>query len=308
MTDIFFNIQVDCESTEPAFNNPARGERAVLGLGELFAKEGIRASFMVIPSDIKLHSAHYRELESQGHEIGLHIHPSAQGYGHFLGVYGAEEQSKIIAEGAAIFSDALGRHPVAFTPGYGSANDFTFPVLVDLGFSHGMVSIPTRNLPQCACVWGNSPFDPHYPHRYNRCLPGDLDFVDIPPTIDWESRMWGGAHPQDLRVELVDAKNHWYTVDKNVKRLLAAGDAVPVKTIRALTHNTYDYSNPADFRRETLLGIIDAVRSICDRENCTLVPVTGAEIARRYRQAVPVGSVQKDLDLDTRGRARVPAR
>lgn len=100
----------------------------------------------------------------------------------------------------------MGYRPKHFTPGYASANDYTFPALEALGFTHGLVSMPTRNLPQCACVWGNSPMDAHYPHRYNRCLVGDVNFVDIPHTIDWESRMWGGAHPQDLRIELVDAK------------------------------------------------------------------------------------------------------
>ena len=47
-------------------------------------------------------------------------------------------------------------------------------------------------------------------------LSGGLDFVVIPQTIDPDSRMWGGKTPLDLRVELVDAKNHWYTIHKAV--------------------------------------------------------------------------------------------
>jgi hypothetical protein len=301
--EIYFNIQVDCESTDPGFNNPALGERALRGLGEVFSKQDLKATFVVVPSDMKIHAHIYHELEAHGHEIGLHTHPAAQGYSNFLGIYGFEDQLKIIGEGAVIFAEEMGHLPRAFTPGYCSANDLTFPVLEKLGFTHGTVSMPTRNLPQCASVWGNSPLDAHYPHRYNRCLTGDVNFVDVPLSLDPDSRMWGGAHPQDLRIELVDAKNHWYTIHKNVRRQVAAGDSIPVKHIKAATHNTFDYSDPHNFRLETLLGVIAAVRQVCEQEGVTLVPATTGEIAGKYRAQVPLPKGGQELKLDTRGRA-----
>jgi len=173
-------------------------------------------------------------------------------------------------EAIEVFSEYMGRTPLSFTPGYGSANDYTFPALEAVGLKQGLVSVPTRDLPQCACVWGNSPLGCHYAHRYNRCLEGNVDFVNVPGTIDPESRMWGGKHPQDLRVELVDAKNHYYTIEKAVKRQLQEDS--PVKYIKAVTHNTYDYSDKNNFRRETLIGIINAVRKICEQNSCKLVP------------------------------------
>ena len=165
-----------------------------------------------------------------------------------------------------------------------------------------MVSMPTRNLPQCACVWGSSPQTLHYPHRYNHCLTGDVDFVDVPMTVDVESRMWGGAHPQDLRIELVDAKNHRYTIRKNVARQVQAADAIPVKHLKALTHKVFDYSDEHNFRRETLFGVIDIVRRICDEQQCQLVPATTAAMAEAYRQLVPLPRGGVKLILDTRGR------
>jgi hypothetical protein len=201
-----------------------------------------------------------------------------------------------------VFADCLGFLPRAFTPGYCSANDHTFPVLEALALTHGMVSLPTRNLPQCASVWSGAPLDAHYPHRYNRLLAGEVDFVDVPPTIDPDSRLWGGAQPQDLRIELVDAKNHWYTLHKSLRRQMAAGAAVPVKYFKALTHNVFDYSDPHDFRRETLLGVIGAARQICEAEDCRLVPATTADIAAAYRAAVLRPSQGQSLTLDTRGR------
>jgi peptidoglycan/xylan/chitin deacetylase (PgdA/CDA1 family) len=301
--EIFFTLQVDCEVTQRTIDNPALGERAARGLAEILSQTGLKATFVVIPPDLKVHAAVYRELEAQGHEVGLHTHPAEQGYNEFLGTYGFDTQQRIISEGVEVFAESLGHRPLAFTPGYCSANDHTYPVLEVLGFRHGTVSLPTRNLPQCACVWGDSPLDAHYPHRYNRSLTGDVDFVDIPPTIDPLSRMWGGAHPQDLRIELVDAKNHWYTLHKNVRRLLAAGETVPIKYLKATTHNIFDYSDPHDFRRETLLGVIAAARQICEQEGSTLVPATSADIAAAYRARVARTANGPTLTLDARGRA-----
>jgi hypothetical protein len=300
--ELFFAIQIDCESTQHALNNPALGEHAIRGLGEVFAETDTKGTFFVIPGDIEVHTTIYRELEQQGHEIGLHVHAADQGYGEFLGDQNAETQRKILTEAMNRFAQAMGRKPASFCPGYLSANDFTFGVLEELGFSHGTVSCPTRNLPQCACVWGASPLDPRYPHRYNRVLNGDVNFVDLPPTVDPDSRMWGGAHPLDLRVELVDAKNHWYTIDKSVRRQV--GQNTPIKQLHAITHNVFDYSDPKNFRRETYLGMVKAAREIAAREKLQFRAATLAEVAQAYRSAVPFESARaQNLKLDTRGRS-----
>jgi peptidoglycan/xylan/chitin deacetylase (PgdA/CDA1 family) len=303
MKRMYFNIQVDCEATQKSIADPGLGERAIRGLGEVLAQTGMAATFVVIPSDVQAHAGIYRELGDQGHEIGLHTHPAEQGYDEFLGVYGFDDQVSILKEGIDAYGEAFGRAPRSFTPGYFSANDHTFPALESVGLRHGTVSMPTRNLPKCACVWGDSPLDLHYPHRNHRSLSGDVDFVDMPPTVDVASRMWGGAHPQDLRIELVDAKNHWYTIHKNVKRQIDAGDAIPVKYLKALTHNIFEYSDPRDFRRETLLGVIEAVRRICEAEECEVVPATVETITEAFRARVPVPGRGDKLELDTRGRS-----
>jgi hypothetical protein len=300
MEKLYFDIQTDCEATQHAIANPGLGAQAILGLGEIMDGTGTKGSFMVIPSDIKVHASIYKELEQQGHDIGLHLHPADQGYEEFLGVYGFEMQIKILKEAIDVFAEYMGRQPHSFTPGYGSANDYTFPALEAVGLKQGLVSIPTRDLPQCACIWGSSPRWCSYAHRYNRCLEGDLDFVNVPGTIDPESRMWGGHHPQDLRVELVDAKNHYYTIEKAIKAQIMAD--VPIKYIKALTHNTFDYSDKDNFRRETLCKIIEAVRMLAKENNLEFTPANTAAIAKRYRKAVKLPDAGIVLKLDTRGR------
>ena len=72
--------------------------------------------------------------------------------------------------------------------------------------------------------------------------------------------------------------------------------------IKALTHNVFDYGDARDFRRETLIGILDAAREICERNGAELVPATTADIAVSYRGAVPLPTGGETLALDTRGR------
>jgi len=297
---IYFNLATDCEATDPALNDPALGERATRGIMGLLEENEWRGTFFVIPTDLEAHPALYNELREAGHEVGLHLHPAAQGYEPFFGSYGPEVQREILAEAVDRFAQVMSATPMSMCMGYGSANDYTYALLVEAGFRHGMCSIPGRILPECASVWAGAPLFMHYAHRYNRLLTGDLDFVEIPATIDWESRMWGGKHPQDLRVELVDAKNHFYTIEKSVRRQIA--EAVPVKTVRAVTHNIFEYSQPSDFRRQTLAGIITHYKHIVGEQGYQTAGATMAELAKMYRGKV--AREGPELTLDNRGYLR----
>ena len=300
--EVMFNLQIDCESTQSSVSDPALGKRSIKGVAKILERYELKGTFIVIPSDLKMHGGVYRELRDRGHEVGLHSHPAEQGWCEFLGVYGAEEQETILAEGIEVFEQVMEQAPRAFTPGYFSANDITFAVLEKLGFTHGSVSLPTRNLPACACIWGSSPDYCHYPHRNNRCLKGDVNFVDVPVTTDPDSRMWGGATPQDLRVELVDAKNHWYTIKKSLDRQIDQRLNPGPVYIKALTHNIFDYSDPRDFRTETLERIIQSSIGLSREYDAEMIGATTSEIACRYREITGGPRKVEELKLDTRGR------
>ena len=296
----YFLCKIDCEATQPAINDADLGERGTRGYAEALEGAGLRGTFYCIPSELKVQSALYRELEQRGHEIGLHLHAADQGYEEFLGIYGPEMQEQIVKGASDIFAQEMGRAPVAFCSGYGSGNDHTYPVLEKLGFRHGAVGIPTRILPECCSVGAGMPLDMYYPHRYFRMLPGDVDFVQVSGTMDPDSRMWGGKHPQDLRVELVDSKNHWYTIHKAVERQLRQEPSVPY--IKVTTHNTFDYSDASNFRRETLEKMIGHVKSILEHAGISWQPGTVADAAARYRELNPLEKVaQTRLGLDRRG-------
>ena len=42
--------------------------------------------------------------------------------------------------------------------------------------------------------------------------------MEVPVSVDWETMIWGGVHPQDLRVEYTDAKNHGFVIRKIMQR------------------------------------------------------------------------------------------
>ena len=288
---LYVSFFIDCEATQPAVNNVALGERASAGFAQILEKHGLRGTFHVLPTDLRASSALYRKLAANGHEIGLHIHPVLDGYGEFLGAYGPEDQHKILRRACDAFADVMGSPVDNICIGYASTNDFTYGVLHDLGFRHGTTSFPTRVLPECVSIHAGAPLDVHYAHRFNRSLPGDLDYVEIPLTVDPESRMWSGKHPQDLRVELVDAKNHGFLIRKTVERQVATKQ--PVKVLRGITHNIFEYGDERDFRRETLVGMIAHTKSAAEKNGLTWTPATGAEIAAAYRAAVPLPTKEK---------------
>ncbi len=295
----FLLVMVDCEATQHSLQDPALGERAVRGLMEIAAEKDFSLTLFATPGDLAASAALYGEATSRNHEVGLHLHPADLGYDDFLGVCGSDIQRRILSEAMDRFVDAMGASPKAFSPGYFSANDYTFPLLAELGFSHGCMSVPGRVLPECASVWAGAPLDTHYANPNNRLLAGGLDFVNFPATVDPDSLMWGGKHPQDLRVELVDAKNHWYTIAKAVERQMH--NPPPICTIRVTTHNTFEYGDRRDFRRQTLVKMIDHTRKIVTDAGAELSPVTAQQAAALYRRVSPPHDAAR-LELDTRAR------
>jgi len=299
--DFYLLISVDCEATQHSIRDPQLGQRAVNGVLEILAAEDLLATFFVIPTDLEADPKLYKQALEDSHEVGLHLHPADLGYEEFLGIYGREDQKKIISEASDRFAQVIGYAPKSIRTGYFSANDSTFQVLKELGFTHGGMSCPTRILPECAAVWAGAPLDIHYAHRHNRLMAGDLDFVEIPVTIDPDSRIWGGKQPLDLRVEQVGAKDHWYTISKAVERQRTQNTVVPHMSI--YTHNIFDYSDERDFRRETLCKMIKGAKDIVAGKDSKVLKATHADAAAAYRKACPIEGVKATkLKLDTRGR------
>jgi peptidoglycan/xylan/chitin deacetylase (PgdA/CDA1 family) len=240
------------------------GERAIRGFCDTLVAAGFAPTLFVVPRCAERLAASLREAEAAGAELGLHLHTLDEGWHEHLGGLDADEQCRALRGASDRWEQALGRTPCAFRGGNVSANDATFPTLATLGFTHGSVSVPGRNFPEVRSSWVGAPMDIHRAHRANRLLAGDIEFVEVPVTVDWESILWGGRTPLELRIEMVDARAHGFTVRKNLDRMLA--DQVPIRTLAPLTHNIFDFTDRAEFRRQVLDGLIDEIhRAAGDR-------------------------------------------
>ncbi len=281
--DVHLVWTIDCEATQRAVNDAALGERSVRGFCELVARHELKATLFVLPSDARQNARLLRECAAGGFEVGLHYHPQEDGHADYCGAYSAEEQRDMYGGAISQFADALGFKPTTFRTGSFSANDATFPVTQELGFTSCSHSCPGRNMAGLRSNWSSAPHHVHFAHAANRLLEGTTDLIEVPMTTDPDSMLWSGCHPQDLRVELFDAKNQRFMIDKILRRERRREH--PVRTIVALTHNVFDYSDPRNFRRETMAEMICAFSELADRQNVRLIPSTIGGVAAGYRAA-----------------------
>lgn len=282
-TEIHVCWTIDCEATQKAVNDVDLGLRAIRGFTDLISNANLQATLFVLPGDAVAYPGLLGELAEQGFQVGLHCHPQEEGHDDFCGAYAADAQRKIYDDAIKKFADAVGFAPKTFRTGSFSANDATFPVTAELGFTSCSHSCPGRNMTQLRSNWANSPQNVHFANPANRLLEGGLDLVEVPVATDPDSMLWSGQHPQDLRVELFDAKNQRFMIDKMLAREKARPQ--PVKAIVALTHNIFEYDNRADFRRQTIEQMITDFNELADKHDLHLIPATIDQIATAHRAA-----------------------
>lgn len=235
MTTLHLCLTMDVERI--AMYSPTGGprtwedaERSVRSYCETLAAYDLPATLFIVPDAAMVQGALFRELErSTGAELGMHFHPQCwrdhylnpAAY-EYLGGYAAEQQYSLLAAALEQTSEGLGARPYAFRGGNFSANDSTFAVLADLGFTHGSVSQPGRVAPQYRAVWAGADPDVHRAHRDFRLIAGDLDFVEVPLTSDrTRTNHWTGVG--DVRFETASAQEIATAVRQEVQRQIATG-------------------------------------------------------------------------------------
>lgn len=280
---------IDCESSHPAVNDLELGQNAIVGFADLIGSEGWAATFFSTPEETQALGSTLGNMVGRGHEVGLHPHPLTSGYpSDYLGTYSEEAQIEIAAKGCEVVSQAVGIVPTSCRPGYGSANDSTFRALAATGFQQTSASFPGRRMSKLASLWGGAPLFAHYAHPFNRCLEGGLDLVEIPISVDWESMIWGGSHPQDLRVEFTDAKNQAFLIEKVIRRQQELN--LGFQSLVVLTHNIFRYDLASDFRSTTVRQMAADIKRIATEYGTEVCGVTIGAAAAAYREVSPFES------------------
>lgn len=255
-------------------------ERFIRGYARRAAARGYPVSYMLHPEVTAHHARLFLDFESQGACLGLHLHPWKFADGHYQAHFGglsAEEQYAIVSEATAVWYSNMGKRPKFFRPGTFSANDSTFGVLDRLGFLGGSVSIPGRVYPDLNAVWAGATPDPHRANGSFRQNPGDLNFVNIPLSVDTsrvEDRNGRKFH-WDLRPDWLSA--NYATIARNiVAQLLERSPQVPV--IHMDTHNDNDYSDDTDRVSRNFETVLDEIGKACREAGTEPVGATFADV------------------------------
>jgi len=276
---------MDCEalasmSAEGGPESWEMAQRSIAGFSSILFESGYKPTLFIVPAAASKLSGILLDMEKAGAQLGLHLHPQDEGYSDYLGAYTFDRQLKMIKEAVDKWSDALGMLPDCFRGGNLSANDNTFPALAQCGFTEGSLSVSGRSFTRAKSNWTGAPQYAYRTDPANRLLEGDMDFLEIPITADWESVMWGGLTKLELRIEMVDARSHGFTVRKNIDRQITEG--VGNKYLLSLTHNIFDYSDPSEFRTGVLKGVIDEIHRHSEKVDLTVEGEALGQYRKRF--------------------------
>ena len=294
MTNLLFCMTMDCERIKP--ESPPGGppdwgfsRRAIEGFRSVLAEEGVRGTFFIVPENAARHVNVWQGMDPEAFELGLHLHPQSLGdrsHDEYLGAYSADAQCNLIQAASDAWTQALGRRPLAFRPGNFSANDATFGVLSELGFTHGSVSSPGRCMPGFRAVWSGADPYVHRSHPYFRLIGGGLEFVEAPVAEDLTRFRLADpqrALPHELRVEWGDAASHGLTIRNCLSAMLDARP--PVLAIVGLTHNHEDYFSRDSCHVASLRAIIRHARQAAADHGLEFTPATIGQIRQALLDA-----------------------
>ena len=306
MKEINVVLTMDCEPTtatsDKSASGPkdwAHGERAVSGYVGIGKSYGFPVSFFIHPETAIAQAPMFKELEEKGACLGLHLHPwkyskwrhdGKRYFAHYGGLT-ADAQLTLLTEASALWRDAIGYQPLYFRSGTFSANDSIFRVLAAAGFKGGSCSAPGRVVPEMLAIWSGTEPDPHRGHALFRHVSGDLEFVNVPLSADF-SALLTGMHGRRMHADLRPDTDwpgqygvSYETIATNIVNQVV--DRAPlVPTIVIISHNHFEFSDPAGTHTLRLRSALDGLHRACKLAGVKPVGATLAQIVDKVL-AVP---------------------
>ncbi|MDO9464686.1 MAG: polysaccharide deacetylase family protein [bacterium] len=290
--NLYFIFTMDCErvGTESWMNDGAPSwsisEKAILGMAEVLKRKKAIGGFYSTPATAKKHRKIFIELAKEGFELGLQFHCDSfrdLKYRKHLGQYEYKKQKEILKLAKQDWEDALGMESTVFKPGYGSANDHTFPILSELGYRETSNTYAGGYDRSVGRDWrGAFPYA-HHASSESRLICGNLDLYKIPVTAllpgMFSSRITLNPDMYSLRGV------HSRLIRTYVQTMLEKKQ--PIKTVVAATHNTTDYLDKNDVRTQLMGYIIDSARETAKKYGLNFVPATLEKI---HQEADKIGA------------------
>jgi len=288
---LFFCYGMDCQTPQKPGGGKDQtweiAEKAVRGIAGFFAERGlIHALGLCSEPEVAIkQSAMFREMADAGAWQALHFQVrgyrpqgAAQDYDweRPLSFYDHDEQKAVLTIARDEWQAALGQPAETYGACCAMANDYTFPILAELGFRQSYCSIPGRYNPRYGQEWwGAFPYS-HHAGSKSRLVCGELPLYECPivrtlqPEPGPEPGTW---FVRDFRPEAEMSRERILEIgDSNLHDMLLRGH--PLLYVYALTHNTWDVGDPTTGRRKALEDTIEAVHLLADRHGLELVPAS----------------------------------
>jgi len=301
---ILFTMDVEPLKLNPLWTGPEDRESSELYIKyywNMCSEYGYTPSFFIHPEAAALHSELFTNYLHMGSTLGLHVHSTKFHYPEYtyeFGYYSAEIQEEIVSLALKEWEKAMGFKPLYFRPGAFSANDVTATTLVKLGFRGGSLSIPGRIWPERYCVWAGTPPYPHRKHPDFRCAQGNLDFIDIPLSVDFSSPSTSNQYfcYEDLRPSgrKSDPKR---ILENMVKKIKFDDPKIPI--IQIITHNDQPFDDPLHESRIRLETTLESIQSICKEQGFKTESATIEKISDMAMALPPdmSGTWEQDNDV-----------
>ena len=197
-----------------------------------------------------------------------------------MSFYDYDEQLELLRVATDDWEQSSGMKAESFGACCAQANDFTHPILAELGYRQCYTSVPGRYYPEAGQRWWGE-FD-HSRHcsSKSRLIPGELELYEIPHTHSLEPRP--GTVPDTWSVTDYRAENEFDFAQTMALAEASVRDQMrrdhPLLYLYAPTHNTWDTFDRTSGRRQAVETAIDVAYALADKLGLELVPATLAEI------------------------------
>jgi hypothetical protein len=293
-TQLFFAYFMDCQTPRKPGGAPDQtweiAETAVRGIAELFAERGLTHCLGLCsePEVMRRQSALFQEMAAAGCWLALHF--QARGYrppgaaedlpwDKPMAAYGYEEQLELLTIAKDDWEQAFGGPVDTFGACCAQANDYTHPILAELGYRQCYTSIPGRYVPQGhQRWWGEFPHSRHCSSK-SRLIPGELDLYEVPHThaLTPQPGPDGTWHAADYRAENETSYADTLAMaDAAIEDMLRCDH--PLLYLYVPTHNTWDTTDRASPRRQAIETAIDVAYAVAEQHGLELTPATLAEM------------------------------
>ena len=295
-TQLFFNYFMDCQTPR----KPGGGrdqtwevaEAAVHGIVNLFEEEGLihGLGLCTEPEVAAKQSALFGEMGDRG--VWQAIHFQVRGYRppgaaedydweRPLSFYDYEEQREVLTIARDHWEQALGVQAEDYGACCLMANDWTMPILDELGYRQCYVTGPGRYNPDPKVGhfwWGSYPYS-HHGSGKCRLVPGDLEIYNVVITTDLTPEQCGPTawRRVDYRPENeFDYDRTRGIIEAWVLDMIRSDH--PLLYLFAGTHNTWDVGDRDHPRRKALEVAIQASRDVAAEMGLELAPASLADI------------------------------